>query len=325
MDNPERKNNYMSRKIKIGVFGVGSLGQHHARIYSQLENAELVGIYDINKERATAMAAQHGAQAFDSVEELASKIEASSVVVPTDKHFEMFQKLVPRGIHMLVEKPIAATSTEAEKMVEIAQAKNLILQVGHVERFNPVMKFLEDKLSQPKFIEVIRIAPYPPPRPDGLPRGTEVSVVLDLMIHDLEIILHLVKSPVKDVHAVGVPVLSTTEDIANVRLLFESGCVANVTASRISQEKIRKIRVFQSDTYVSLDYMNQAGQLCRKVDNSITVEQVPIEKGEPLRDELASFVDCVMTRSEPVVTGRQASEALKLAARICNLIRQKPS
>lgn len=315
----------MSGKIKVGVIGVGSLGQHHARIFSQMSSCELAGIYDVSIERAMEVARLFKTQAFTSLDELISRMDAASIVVPTDKHYEVFKKLAEKNIHMLVEKPIAVTSAEAEEMVNVAQKKNIILQVGHIERFNPVMNFLESRLTEPKFIEVVRMSSYPPPRPEGLPRGTEVSVVLDLMIHDLEIILHLLNSKVKEIHAVGVPVLSPTEDIANVRLVFENGCVANITASRISQERLRKIRVFQSDTYVSLDYMNQSGQLCRILGGKITPEAVPIEKGEPLAAELASFVECVSKHSEPVVTGRHASDALKLAVAICEKIRKNPS
>lgn len=313
------------KKVRVGVFGVGSLGQHHARIYSQIPKAELIGVYDVDQKRAAEIATQYHANAFESVETLASNIEAASVAVPTDRHCELAQVLMDHGLHLLVEKPIAASTNEAQTMVSLADQKKLILQVGHVERFNPVMQFLEDNLAKPRFIEAVRLAPYPPPRDGSLPRGTEVSVVLDLMIHDLDIILHLVRSPVREIHAVGVPVLSPSEDIANVRLIFENGCVANVTASRISQEKMRKIRVFQEDTYVSLDYMNQAGQLCRKEEGAILVAQVPIEKGKPLAAELASFVDCVLGHRDPVVTGRHASEALKLAVAICRHIREMPS
>jgi predicted dehydrogenase len=315
----------MSKKVRVGVIGVGSLGQHHARIFSQMSSCELAGIYDISTERALEVARLFKTQAFTSLDELIGRIDAASVVVPTDKHHELFEKLSKKKIHMLVEKPIASTSAEAEEMVRIAEKKGIILQVGHVERFNPVMNFLESRLTEPQFMEVTRMAPYPPPRPEGPPRGTEVSVVLDLMIHDLEIILHVLNSKVKEIHAVGVPVLSTTEDIANVRLVFENGCVANVTASRISQERMRKIRVFQSDTYVSLDYMNQTGQVCRILGGQVTSEPVPIEKGEPLASELESFVDCVATQKEPVVSGQHASEALQLAVAICEHIRNNPS
>jgi len=315
----------MSRKIKVGVFGVGSLGQHHVRIYSALEPVQLVGIYDIDKKRAAEVATAYGTRSFKSTEELALNIEAASVAVPTDRHFKLSCLLMEHGLHLLVEKPIASNSSEAEKMVALAQKKKIILQVGHVERFNPVMQFLEDNLTSPRFIEAIRLAPYPPPREANVPRGTEVSVVLDLMIHDLDIILHLVRSAVKEIHAVGVPVLSPTEDIANVRLAFKDGCVANVTASRISQERMRKIRVFQQDTYVSLDYMNQTGQLCRRMSTGIEAMEVPIEKGDPLAEELSSFVQCVISRRDPIVTGKHASEALKLAVEICRRIRESPS
>ena len=225
----------MHRRLKVGVFGVGSLGQHHARIYAELPTADFVGVHDLNPERAREIADRCHTRAFADMHELAAAVEAASVAVPTDRHHAVAMALMRRGVHLLVEKPIAATTAEAEEMVRLADERRLILQVGHVERFNPVMRFLEEHLTAPRFIEVIRLAPYPPPREAAAPRGTEVSVVLDLMIHDLDVILHLVRSPLKEVHAIGVPVLSATEDIANARLVFASGCVANVTASRISQ------------------------------------------------------------------------------------------
>jgi len=310
-----------ARKLKVGVIGVGSLGQWHARIYSELESAELVGVYDTNQKRAAEIAAKYSTKAFDSIDSLAASIEACSVVVPADKHFEVASLLINRGVNLLVEKPIASTTEHAETMVKMADSKGLILQVGHVERFNPVMKFLEEMLHTPRFIEAVRLSPYPIPFPGMQARGTEVSVVHDLMIHDLEIILHLVRSEVKEIHAMGVPVLSATEDMANVRLRFESGCVANVTASRISLKKMRKIRVFQENTYVSLDYQNQSGELYRKKPSGISVEQVPINKTDPLDDELRTFVECVINRNEPVVSGKHASKALKLAVAICEHIR----
>ncbi|OVE75248.1 oxidoreductase [bacterium E08(2017)] len=315
----------MNEKLKVAVFGVGSLGQWHARIYSEIENAELVGVYDVDEERAKEIAERYKTQPFSDIEELAKICEAASIAVPTDIHHDIFNQLLPHKLHLMMEKPIASTSAQAESMVNNARDNDLILQVGHVERFNPVMAYLEEQLDHPRFIEAIRIAPYPPPREGLRPRGTEVSVVLDLMIHDLDIILHLVKSPVKEVRATGVAVLSPTEDIANVRLAFENGCVANVTASRISQEQLRKIRVFQEDTYVSLDYKNQVGQLAKKSSSGIEVSDVPINKDEPLLQELVSFVECVRHKDEPRVTGEHGSEALKLAVRICEEIRNNPS
>ncbi|OVE73539.1 hypothetical protein BVX94_03500 [bacterium B17] len=312
-------------KTKTGVFGVGSLGQWHARVYSELESCDLVGVYDIDADRAAEIAEKYNTKPFSDMDELAAAIEAASVVVPTDKHFETFSHLIQHDIHMLIEKPIAVTTAEAVEMSKQAQEKNLALQVGHIERFNPVMNFLEDNLTRARFVEATRLAPYPPAREGGLPRGTEVSVVLDLMIHDLEIILHIVGSEVKAVNATGVAVLSPTEDIANVRLSFENGCVANVTASRISMEQLRKIRVFQDDTYVSLDYSKQAGSISKKTATGIDVAEVPIDKGDALEAELGSFIHCVQHKKDPVVTGEHASRALELAVEICRLIRENPS
>ncbi len=315
----------MTDKLKVGVFGVGSLGQWHARIYSEMPNVELVGVFDTDPQRAREIADKYRTRPFDRLDELASSVEAASVAAPTDRHHEVFLKLANRNCHMLMEKPIAATLQQAREMVAIAERKNLTLQVGHVERFNPVIGFLEANLTTPRFIEAERLAPFPPARPGSAPRGTEVSVVLDLMIHDLDIILHLVRSPLKTLHAVGVAALAPTEDIANARLVFENGCVANVTASRISRERLRKLRVFQEDAYLSLDYMNQSGLLSRKANRAIETVPVPIEKGDALERQLASFVDCVQCRKTPVVCGRQATDALDLAIRICDAIKENPS
>jgi predicted dehydrogenase len=315
----------MPEELRVGVVGVGSLGQHHARIYAGLPGVRFAGVYDVDAARAAEVASRLGARAFPSLEALAGEVDAASVAVPTDRHAEVATQLMDRGIHVLVEKPIASTVQEAEGLVDHARRHGVILQVGHVERFNPVMQFLEQHLARPRFIEAIRLAPYPPPREGGLPRGTEVSVVLDLMIHDLDIILHLVRSEVRDLHAVGVPVLSPTEDLANARIVFRNGCVVNVTASRISPERVRKIRVFQADTYVSLDYMKQEGHLIRKVGARIETLPVPLAKGEPLATELASFADCVRFRRDPVVSGEHGYEALDLAVRICRLARENPA
>ncbi len=304
------------RIIPVGVVGTGALGQHHARIYSELTTTQLAGIYDVDSERAAEIAHRHGITACASLEELIDRTEAVSVVVPTDLHRKVAGQLIEAGKHVLIEKPIAATTAEAQELVELAHQHNVIVQVGHVERFNPVLSYLEQTARNPRFIEAHRLAPYPPPREGLHPRGTEVSVVLDLMIHDIEVILHLVGSPVKAIHAVGAPVLSPTEDIANVRLAFENGCVANITASRISPERMRKIRVFLDDAYISLDYQNQSGELYRKAEGGFLREEVPIEKGEPLANQLQSFAACVVGRDQPVVTGQHAAHALNLAIEI---------
>lgn len=311
------------RKIRTGVVGVGSLGQWHARIYAELPTAELVGVVDAQPERAAEIAAQYRTRVFPNIASLAAEIEAASVVVPADQHCACARPLLERGVHVLVEKPIATRTADAEAMVALAKDRNAILQVGHVERFNPVLAYLENILEHPRFIEAHRLASYPPARPGQPPRGTEVSVVLDLMIHDLEVILHLVRAPVREIHAVGIPVLSPSEDIANVRLTFENGCIANVTTSRISPESLRKIRIFQEDTYISLDYQKQAGELYKKTATGIERGSVPIEKGEPLANELASFVACVSRRGQPVVSGEQAAQALRLAVDICRHIRER--
>ncbi len=310
------------RRLRVGVVGVGSLGQWHARIYSELPQTQLCGVYDADPDQARAIAERYHTRVFETPQALAEAVDAASIAVPTHLHRQVALPFIRRGIHLLIEKPLAASLEEAEHLVAESERAGIVLQVGHVERFNPVMTYLESNLDQPRFIEALRLAPFPPPRPGLHPRGTEVGVVLDLMIHDLEIILHLVRSPVCDVHAIGVPVLSPHEDIANARLRFENGCVANVTASRISRDRIRKIRVFQADAYVSLDYQDQCGQLTRKTGDAIETTAVPIEKGEPLLRELSAFSDCVLHGRRPAVGGHQAFESLKLAATIQQCIRE---
>ena len=308
------------RHVKVGVAGVGSLGKIHARIYHELPTADFVGVYDTDAGRAREIGDTYSTRVFESLDALGDAVEAASVAVPTHHHREVAGRLLERDCHLLVEKPITDTTGEAEELVALAADRNLILQVGHVERFNPVLAYLEEAATRPRFIEAHRLASYPPPREGLSPRGTEVSVVLDLMIHDIEVILHLVKSKVTSVHAVGVPVLSATADLANARLIFENGCVANITASRISPERMRKIRVFLSDAYISLDYQAQEGLVYRKTATGILPENVPIEKGEPLLIELGSFVGCVAAHDEPVVSGEHASNALRLAVEIQRLI-----
>ncbi|HMO51302.1 MAG TPA: Gfo/Idh/MocA family oxidoreductase [Kiritimatiellia bacterium] len=309
--------------VNVGVVGVGSLGINHARIYRELPGCRLAAIFDTDTARAAEVAAQYETQVAASLEELIEAVDAASIVVPTHLHFDVASQLIRAGKHLLVEKPITSTTSEAEELVRLAQEHNVVLQVGHIERFNPVMEYLEKAARHPRFIEAHRLAPFPPPREGMHPRGTEVNVVLDLMIHDLEVILHLVRSPVKEVRAVGVPVLSGSEDIANVRLEFENGCVANITASRISPERMRKIRVFVEDAYISLDYQKQAGEIFRKTGAGIAGEDVPIQKGEPLANELRSFIACAASHGTPKVSGEHAAEALKLAAHITQLMRRR--
>ena len=331
--------------FRVGVAGVGAIGRNHARIMGELARAsggalEFAAVFDADPERAAQLASANGARAVSSLEEFASTVDAATVAVPTVHHREVGGFLLERGKHVLVEKPISESLAEAQALIELAREKNLILQVGHIERFNPVLGELEKRMSHPRFIEATRLSPYPG-------RSLDVGVVLDVMIHDLEIILHLVRSQWAQVDAVGVPVLSKREDIANVRVRFENGCVANITASRISQEKLRKIRVFQPDAYLSLDYQKQEGYLMRlagadekestmlgkllglATDATIVTEfagrrivrePVPVEKDEPLKLEIASFIECARAGKQPKVGGQEAAEALRLALEITEQI-----
>jgi predicted dehydrogenase len=316
------------------VVGVGSLGQHHARIYSGLPGAELAGIFDTSKARAEEIAAKVGCRCFASLDELAGACDAVSIVVPTDRHAEVALPLLERGCHLLIEKPICASLDEAEQVLAAARSKGCLVQVGHVEHFNPVMAFLEKEADRPQYITAERLAPYQV-------RGTEVGVVLDLMIHDIGIVLALVKSPIAKIDSVGINVLSKTEDIANARIQFENGCVANLSASRMSLRKSREVRIFQNNAYLSLDFMNQSGHLVRKSDiiafglkmkvglvkagdtSSVPVHQIPIEKGEPLALELAHFVESVARRRQPKVGAELGRSALEVAIAITDQIRRK--
>lgn len=303
----------MSEKVKVGVVGVGAIGRNHARIYSELEEADLVAVYDTDAELASKLAEEFGTQAVTSLEDLIAKVDAASVSSPTVSHLDVGSQLLEAGKDVLVEKPISDSLANARTLVELAHEKGRILQVGHIERFNPVMKQLETCMTQPVFIESHRLSPFPK-------RSLDIGVVLDLMIHDLEIILHLVHSPVAHIDAVGVSVLTAREDIANARIRFENGCVANVTASRISPERLRKIRVFQSDSYLSLDYQEQSGWIYRKDGMEIVREEVNVEKDEPLKLELAAFVECVKKGEQPKVSGHHGAAALNIAMEITQLI-----
>ena len=299
--------------LRVGVVGVGHIGRNHARLYAELASAEFTAIYEIDPIKAKQLAVEFGVAAADSLDEFADKIDAASIATPTSSHFEVAHQLLVRGKHLLVEKPIAENTADASRLAALAVEHDLVLQVGHVERFNPVLSALEERLTHPRFIEAHRLSPYPN-------RSTDIGVVLDLMIHDLEIILHLVRSPVQTIDAVGVPVLSRGEDIANARLRFENGCVANITSSRISPERMRKIRVFQEDAYLSLDYQTQTGEIYRRSATGIDRKNVEIEREEPLKRQLASFIECAATGRAPKVSGFQATAALELAVEITRRI-----
>ncbi len=326
--------------IRIGVVGTGSMGKNHARIFAEIPGARFTAVLDQDSVTAREIAGKYGAQAVADLDAFADSVDAATIATPTSSHFEIAKALLERGKHVLVEKPFTETPGQARELCDLAQQRGLVLQVGHIERFNPVMSALESRLNAPRFIEATRLSPYPG-------RSLDVGVVLDVMIHDLEIILHLVRSPWVQVDAVGVPILSKREDIANVRIRFENGCVANITASRISQEKVRKIRVFQSDAYLSLDYQRQEGYLLRLAREGekessllgkilgaasggtivtefagkrLVREPVAIEKDEPLKRELVSFVECARAGVQPKVSGREATAALELALEISRQI-----
>lgn len=304
------------QKLRAGVVGVGHIGKNHARVYSELDCATFTAVYDVDQRTAQEVARKHNAYAAASLEEFAALVDVATIASPTPFHHQIGRALLEKGIHLLVEKPITTTTAEARDLVECARTSNRVLQVGHIERFNPVMSALETRLTRARFIEAHRLSPYPG-------RSTDIGVVLDLMIHDIEIVLHLVKSPVKYVDAVGIPVLSSSEDIANARIRFENGCVANVTASRVSPERMRKIRVFQEDAYLSLDYQAQAGQIYRKNGSAITMEKVQLEKAEPLKLELDSFVECCLAGAAPRVSGYDATAALDLALEITRIAQEQ--
>lgn len=319
-------------KVRCGVAGVGSLGQHHARIYASLPEVEFVGVFETDDARAAEICARHDCARFETLEALGEACDAVSVVVPTNLHERVALPLLAQGCHLLIEKPICASLAEAERVLAAAQAYDRIVQIGHIEHFNPVMGFLEKEVVAPKFITAERLAPF-------TPRGTEVGVVLDLMIHDIGIILELVKSPVTKIESVGVSLVSKTEDIANVRIEFENGCVANLSTSRMSLKKVREIRVFQESGYFSFDFMRQSGHLVRTtglldyagklragaVDpadlTALPLEPVPIEKGEPLALELTHFVESVAAASQPKVGGALGRQALEVAITITEQIK----
>ncbi|MEA3209295.1 MAG: hypothetical protein QOE70_2352 [Chthoniobacter sp.] len=335
----------MPSPFRVGVVGAGSMGCNHARIFGELPDVQFAAVLDERSAVATEIAGKYGAQAVTTLDAFAEVIDAATVATPTVTHFEIARQLLQRGKHVLVEKPFTETPEQARELCALAQERGLVLQVGHIERFNPVLSALEARLTSPRFIEATRLSPYPG-------RSLDVGVVLDVMIHDLEIILHLVRSPWVQVDAVGVAVLSKREDIANVRIRFENGCVANVTASRISQEKLRKIRLFQQNAYLSLDYQKQDGYLLRlaaddekestilgkllavATDSTIVTafagrkivrEPVDVDKGEPLKRELADFVACARAGAQPKVGGREATAALELALEITRQIEESGS
>lgn len=302
------------QKLKVGVIGVGHLGKEHARIYSSLPNTELVGICDVNLS-LSEKAAELKTTFSTDYQELIKKVEAVSIVTPTSTHYEIAKNCLKAGVHTLIEKPIATTLEEADELIQIAKEKNLALQVGHLERYNPGLQRIEQIARHIYFIEIHRLSPF-------ASRIKDCGVVLDMMIHDLDIVIQLVKSEIKSIDCVGINVLTPFEDIANVRMRFQNGTVADVTASRLTPEKQRKIRIFQEDAYISLDYQAQTAQIFKKAMFGISKEDVDITKGEPLKAELEAFADSILNKSALGKPDVQAREALAIALRIIDEIKK---
>jgi predicted dehydrogenase len=309
----------VSTEVRVAVVGVGALGQHHARVYAALPDVRLTGVYDVDAARAAEVAGRHGCGVFPHLGDLLAAADAVSVAVPTVDHHRVARSLLEAGKDVLLEKPMTATLEEAEDLIRLADERRAVLQVGHIERFNPAVDVLRT-VARPRFIEVHRLGSFSP-------RSLDIDVVLDLMIHDLDIVLSLDGSEAVQVDAVGVPVLTPRVDIANVRLRFASGLIANLTASRVSAEKVRKFRVFAPRTYVSVDLARREAQVYRLEEGGggvpdIRVEQTSAADEEPLRRQLASFVEAVRTRGAPVVPGAAGLRALTLAHAILERIRQ---
>lgn len=306
------------KPFRAGVIGVGHLGQHHARLYASLPGAQLVGVLDQSVERAQVIADRHGARVFRTVDELLPHVDVVSVAVPTSGHYAVAKSCLQAGKHLLVEKPIAVMPGEAQELVELAKQRGCCLQVGHSERFNPVMTLMRPHINKPVFIECHRLSSFSE-------RGTDVDVVMDLMIHDLDLVLSLNPGPVEEVRAAGVAVLSSSIDIAHARIQFRSGGVANLTSSRVSTNKMRRLRIFQRDNYLSIDFQTRQGMICRRSTEAgrrptVEVEQFQGGDEEPLKLQLESFLHAVGTGARPVVSGEDGAAAVAVAHQVLQAI-----
>lgn len=308
------------KKLQVAVIGCGYLGRFHAQKYAGHPDAELVAAVDTNQARAAALAAETKTTPLCDYRDIYSRVQAASVVVPTPLHYSIAKDLLEQGIHVLLEKPMTTTLEEGAELIDLARRHRLVLQIGHLERFNPAYLAVEKKIKDPLFIESHRLNSFQE-------RGTEVDVILDIMIHDIDIILNLVDDEVKRIHAVGIPVISPMIDIANARLEFERGCVVNVTASRISDKSMRKIRIFQRDAYISIDFAAQGVSVYRKIEEDgrlpyIVSEQLKIEPGDSLQEEIKSFLRAVSQNSAPPVPGEAGIRALRVALEITNQLKR---
>jgi predicted dehydrogenase len=305
--------------IRVGVIGAGHLGTFHANKYAELEGVSLIGVCDINEQKGRLVAEETGARFFRNYRELVRLVDALSIAVPTAMHYEISRYALGQGKHILVEKPITEKIWQAKRLIELAEKRNLILQVGHLERFNPALKKISGYIKKPGFIEAERISPF-------TDRSTDIDVVLDLMIHDIDLLLFFVQSPIAKVDAIGVPVMSEKVDIANARVVFETGCVANITASRVSMSRARKIRIFQEDGYFSIDFINRNIKVVRMVPSAsgkgreLAGEFHETEQGDPLLEEIREYISSVQSGKRPQVSGHEGLEALRAAYKIINKI-----
>ncbi|TAL24754.1 MAG: Gfo/Idh/MocA family oxidoreductase [Nitrospirae bacterium] len=301
--------------IKVGVIGTGYLGQHHARIYSEIAGAELVALVDTDEKKAQDLAGKYNCKAYSDYRDIIDKLDAISIVTPTIYHHKIALDCLKAGKDLLVEKPITVSIAEADELIKEAEERKLILQVGHIERYNPAVIAVSGMIKDPKFFESERLSPL-------LGRGTDVDITLDLMIHDIDIILSFVSSPVVDIKATGASVLTNKIDVAKVWLEFENGCAALATASRMSPEKQRRLKIFQKDSFISVDYQSCVIRSYFKKEGDISFDIVEPEKKEPLKEELIDFIRCVTERKRPKVSGIEGRDALKIALDITNKIRK---
>jgi predicted dehydrogenase len=301
--------------VRIGVIGVGYLGQHHERIYSELENVELTAVVDIDKKKADAFAEKYGCKAYYDYKHILNEVDAVSIVTPTTTHYSIALDCIKAGKDILIEKPITMNVKEAEKLINEAEKRDCIIQVGHLERYNPAVLAASEMIKKPLFIESERLSPF-------LGRGTDVDVTLDLMIHDIDIILSLISSPVKDIRAVGAKVLTDKIDVAKAWLAFENGCIALATVSRLSPEKLRRLKVFQKDSYISIDYQSSEIKRHFRTKEGISFAVTKPENKEPLKEELKDFINCVKERRRPTVSAVEGKNALKIVLEISKIIKK---
>jgi predicted dehydrogenase len=302
--------------VRIGVIGVGYLGQHHERIYSELENVELTAVVDIDKNKADAFAEKYGCKAYYDYKHILNEVDAVSIVTPTTTHYSIALDCIKAGKDILIEKPITMNVKEAEKLINEAEKRDCIIQVGHLERYNPAVLAASEMIKKPLFIESERLSPF-------LGRGTDVDVTLDLMIHDIDIILSLISSPVKDIRAVGAKVLTDKIDVAKAWLAFENGCIALATVSRLSPEKLRRLKVFQKDSYISIDYQSSEIKRHFRTKEGISFAVTKPENKEPLKEELKDFINCVKERRRPTVSAVEGKNALKIVLEISKIIKKR--